>query len=85
MGFVGFGVFSIALPLGVPELKLASLDISNMYTNILTKDIISIINSLCKNHNIEDTATREIISITKLITCRINSASRTKRVYKTMD
>jgi len=49
------------------ELKLASLDISNMYTNIPTKDLISIINNLCKNHNIEDTVTREIISITNLI------------------
>jgi len=29
----------------VPGLKLASLDISNMYTNILTKELISIINS----------------------------------------
>jgi len=50
-----------------PELKLASLDISNMYTNIPTKDLISIINSLCKNHNIEDRVTREIISKTNLI------------------
>jgi len=50
----------------VPELKLASLDISNMYTNIQTKDQISIINNICKNHNI-DTVTREIISITNLI------------------
>ena len=51
----------------VPELKLASLDISNMYTYIPTKDLISIINNTCKNHNIEDTVTREIISITNLI------------------
>jgi len=51
----------------VPELKLASLDISNMYTNIPTKDLISIFNNICKNHNIKDTVTREIISITNLI------------------
>jgi len=50
----------------VPELKLASLDISNMYTNIPTKDLISIIKNICKNHNIEYTVTREIISITNL-------------------
>ena len=42
----------------VPELKLASLDISNIYTNIPTKDLISIINTICKNHNIEDTVTQ---------------------------
>jgi len=34
---------------------------------ITTKDLISIINNLCKNHNIEDTVTREIMSITNLI------------------
>jgi len=51
----------------VPELKLASLDISNVYTSILTKDLISIINTICKKHNIEDTITREILSITNLI------------------
>jgi len=51
----------------VPGLKLASLDISNMYTNIPTKELIRIINSICKNHNIEDTITREIIAITNLI------------------
>jgi len=38
-----------------------------MYTNIPTKDLISIINNICKNHNIQDTVTREIISITNLI------------------
>ena len=51
----------------VPELKLASLDISNMYTNIPTKELISVIKSVCKNHNIEDTMTREITTITNLI------------------
>jgi len=35
-----------------PELKLASLDISNMYTNILTKDLIDIIDTICKEHNL---------------------------------
>ena len=51
----------------VPELKLASLDISNMHKNIPKKNLISIINNLCKNHNIDDTVTREIITITNLI------------------
>jgi hypothetical protein len=45
----------------------ASLDISNMYTNIPTKELISIIKSVCKNHTIEDTITREITTITNLI------------------
>jgi len=51
----------------LPELKLASLDISNMYTNVPTKELISIIKSVCKHHNIEDTKTREIITITNPI------------------
>jgi hypothetical protein len=50
----------------VPELKLASLDISNMYTNIPTKDLINIIDTICKKHNLQDTIIREILSINKL-------------------
>jgi hypothetical protein len=33
----------------VPELKLTSLDISNMYTNIPTDDLINVIDTSCKN------------------------------------
>jgi hypothetical protein len=62
----------------VPELKLASLDISNVYTNIPTKDLINIINNICKNHNIEDTITREIISITNLIITQNHFSSQDK-------
>ena len=50
-----------------PELKLASLDISNMYTNIPTKDLINIINTICKKHNLEEKIIREILSTTNLI------------------
>jgi len=53
----------------VPELKLSSLDISNMYeyTNIPTKDLIGIIDTLCRKPNLEDKLIREILTITRLI------------------
>ena len=51
----------------VPGTRLASLDISNMYTNIPTKDLINIISNVCKTQNIEETIAREIMLITNLI------------------
>jgi hypothetical protein len=36
-----------------PKLKLATFDISNMYTNIPTEELINIIEGLCEKHNIE--------------------------------
>jgi len=51
----------------VPGTKLASSDITNMYTNIPTKDLINIINDVCKTQNIEETIAREILLITNLI------------------
>jgi hypothetical protein len=38
-----------------------------MYTNIPTKDLIGIIDTLYRNHNLEDTLIREILTITRLI------------------
>jgi len=49
------------------ELKLASLDISNMYTSIPTEDPTNIIDTLCKIHNLEDTLTRENLTMARLI------------------
>jgi len=37
------------------SLKLASLDISNMYTNIPTEELLNIIDKMCDKHNIDDT------------------------------
>jgi len=51
----------------VPGLKLASLDISDMYTNIPTEDIINIISNLCEVHNLDKTLTKDILTITRLI------------------
>jgi hypothetical protein len=51
----------------VPELKMASLDISNMYTYISTGDLINVIDTLCKKHNLDDALIREILTVTKII------------------
>jgi hypothetical protein len=50
-----------------PNLKLASFDISNMYTNIPAEELINIIDGLCEKHNIENTLKMEIIRIVRLI------------------
>jgi hypothetical protein len=52
----------------VPGLKIASLNISNMHTNIPIKDLLDIIDVMCKNHNLESTLIQEILKITRLIT-----------------
>jgi hypothetical protein len=51
----------------VPELKLASLDISDMYSNIPTDELENIIYTLCKQQSLEDMLTREILAITRTI------------------
>ena len=51
----------------VPGLKLASLDISDMHTNIPTEDVINIIRNLCEVHNLDKTWTKDILTITRLI------------------
>jgi hypothetical protein len=51
----------------VPELKLASLDISDMYSNIPTGELENIIYTLCKQQDIEDRLTLEILTITNTI------------------
>ena len=51
----------------VPELKLASLDISDMYSNIPTGELENIIYTLCKQQDTEDRLTLEILTITNTI------------------
>jgi hypothetical protein len=50
-----------------PNLKLASFDISNMYTNIPKDELISIIDKMCDEQNIEHTLKMEITNIIKLV------------------
>jgi hypothetical protein len=49
------------------NLQFVSFDITNMYTNIPTDELINIINSLCKEKSIQEKLRNEIIQITKLI------------------
>jgi hypothetical protein len=50
-----------------PNLKVASLDISNMYTKIHTEELLNIIDIMCDKHSIEDTLKLDITEIAKLI------------------
>jgi hypothetical protein len=54
----------------VPGLKIALLDVSNMYTNITMKDLLDIVEAMCKNHNLEPPLTQEMLKITRLITAQ---------------
>ena len=51
----------------VPDSQLASLDISDMYSNIPTDELEHIIHVLCKQRDIEDAIMRETMTITKTI------------------
>jgi len=49
------------------NLRLASFDISNMYTNIPTNKIPTIITEICKNLNTSKTVKNELIKLTRMI------------------
>ena len=49
------------------KLKLASFDIQNMYTNIPTEELITIIKTACQNNNIEENLKQNIIKLSKTI------------------
>jgi hypothetical protein len=51
----------------IPGLQLASLDISDMYSNIPTNELEHIIHVLCKQQDIDATPTQEILAITNTI------------------
>jgi hypothetical protein len=51
----------------VPGLRLASLDISNMYTNISINELLNIMEDMCINNGLEPTPRQEILRITRLI------------------
>jgi hypothetical protein len=50
-----------------PDLRIASLDISNIYTNIPIKELVNIIESTCENKGLEFTLKEEILRIIRLI------------------
>ena len=50
------------------NLRMASLYISNMYTNIPTNEHITIIDRACQNNYIENNLKRDIVKLAKTIT-----------------
>jgi hypothetical protein len=49
------------------DLRLASFDITNMYTNIPTKNLLGIIDTICKNNNIDRNIRTHITRLSKAI------------------
>ena len=49
------------------SLKLASLDISSMYSNIPTKEVLKIIKILCKKNNVDTKTTQDITRIAQTL------------------
>jgi hypothetical protein len=43
------------------NMKFASLDLNNMYSNIPTNELMSILGNICENNNIERETTRDIM------------------------
>jgi len=49
------------------NLRLASFDISNMYTNIPTHKLLSITDTACNNNLVEERLKRDIINLSETI------------------
>jgi hypothetical protein len=49
------------------NLRLASFDISNIYTNITTDELLTIIELACKNNDVEKGMKRDILKILKFV------------------
>jgi len=51
----------------IQNLRLASLDIANMHTNIPTRELITIIDKACHNNYIENNLKHDIVKLAKTI------------------
>jgi hypothetical protein len=49
------------------NLRLASFDITNMYTNILTNKLLGIINSVCNNNYTDENLKHDILKLSKIV------------------
>jgi hypothetical protein len=49
------------------RLKLASFDITNMYTNILTNELLDIIDKLCQNNYVDESIKQNLIMLTRTV------------------
>jgi len=70
------------IPYG-PDLRLASPDISNMFSNIPVKELLYIIEIICRNNTLEPTVTQEILQITNLFTAQNYFKFRDKTFLQT--
>jgi hypothetical protein len=49
------------------NIRFASLDINNMYSNVPTKEVMATINKLCELNDVEEKAKQDIMKITQVI------------------
>lgn len=50
-----------------PTVKFASFDITNMYPNVPTKELLKIINIMCDKHSLNDKLKQEITKISQVL------------------
>jgi hypothetical protein len=68
-----------------PDLCLASFDISNMYTNIPTDRLSSIINLLCEHNNVDPLQKTELLQLYNVVLAQNYFTFLPLTTYKTMD
>ena len=49
------------------NMKFASLDLTNMYSNVPTNELMTILKNICENNNIEKKTARDIMKITRVL------------------
>ena len=49
------------------NMKFASLDLTNMYSNVPTNELMTILKNICENSNIKKKTVRDIMKITRVL------------------
>ena len=65
------------------NIKFASLDINNIYSNNAIKEMLTTVGTLCEINNIEDKTKQDILKITQAIVEKTISAFKTRSTCKT--
>jgi hypothetical protein len=63
------------------NLKLLSFDITNMYSNIPTKNLIGIIVLMCNQNNINEELKHEIRKLSQVLIKQNISSTKTYNIY----
>ena len=74
----------VEIPLN-QNLRFASFDIENMYSNVPTNYLINIIKLMCSQKNHDKKIKKELIKITRTILNKSNLNSRIASMFKIMD